>query len=309
MQRLAMRTGSGGLIAIECAVQWRQIVDDAFEIELDAVHQFLAIEAVPLEGIEQAFGTPRLHDEPDRSFLRPLRRMADMRRQQEDFALPDRHVVVLAVVDDLEHHVAAQLVEELLDRVVVEIGSLVGAADHGNHQRGVPPDLLIADRRLQQMLVFVDPFRETEGLKPSHQSRSPRAAVMTFTSPTPWTAPPRLAGRTPRRHGGWRYARLRSAPAAAGGPHRRSGRAVAASISGARAASRRDASSAGRRAPDRGCRAPRALPRAGRRRPDRYSCACAGRMRIAAEKAATSRDRASSGARRCCRTIPPRKPC
>ena len=80
---------------------------------------------------------------------------------------PDRHVVEIAVVADLEHHVALELVEELLDRIVVVVGALVRPADHLHGHVAVLEHLLVADRRLQQVLVLVDPFLEVEGLQSS----------------------------------------------------------------------------------------------------------------------------------------------
>ena len=78
--------------------------------------------------------------------------------------------------------------KQLID-VVVEVGALVGAADHGDHQVGVLPDLLVADRRFRQMLVFVDPFREAESLQASPHRRSPRAVIESFASLPPWAPP------------------------------------------------------------------------------------------------------------------------
>src|SRR5262249_915094 len=51
--------------------------------------------------------------------------MSYVRRQQEYFALPNRHIVKITVVADLHHHVALQLVKEFLDRVVMIIGAFV----------------------------------------------------------------------------------------------------------------------------------------------------------------------------------------
>ena len=87
-----------------------------------------------------------------------------MRRQQEDLALADRHVIEIAGggVMHLQQHVAFHLVEEFLDRIVVVVGATVRATDHGDHQVGVLEHKLIADRRLQEMRVFVDPLREIE---------------------------------------------------------------------------------------------------------------------------------------------------
>jgi hypothetical protein len=94
----------------------------------------------------------------------------DVRGQQEDVALPDLDVRrrLALLLHHPQHHVALELVEELLDRVVVEVGPLVGTADHGDHEIGVLPDLHVADRRLQQVLVLVDPGGEVERLECTH---------------------------------------------------------------------------------------------------------------------------------------------
>ena len=88
--------------------------------------------------------------------------MADMRRQQQHIALLERHVPPLSVLDDAERDVALDLVEKLFERIVVVVGALVGPADDRDHEIGILPDLGIADRRLQQVTVLVDPFLEIE---------------------------------------------------------------------------------------------------------------------------------------------------
>src|SRR5690625_5106819 len=89
--------------------------------------------------------------------------MAHMRGQQEDLALPDRHVVDPPVFGDLQQHVALELVEELLHRIVMEVHALVRAADHHDGHARLLEDQLVADRRLQQMAVSLDPALEVEG--------------------------------------------------------------------------------------------------------------------------------------------------
>ena len=44
---------------------------------------------------------------------------------------------------DLEQHVALELIEELLDRIVVEVGARIGAADHLHRHGAVLEDLLV----------------------------------------------------------------------------------------------------------------------------------------------------------------------
>ena len=85
-----------------------------------------------------------------------------MRRQEKDLPFADRHVVYSARFGNLQEHIAAQLVEELLGRVVMEIGPLVRAADDLHDHARILEHRLIANRRLQQMAVLVNPAIEVE---------------------------------------------------------------------------------------------------------------------------------------------------
>lgn len=53
------------------------------------------------------------------------------------------------VFHNIERGIALELIEKLFERIVMKIGSLIGAADNGNDEIGVSPDLLVADRRLE----------------------------------------------------------------------------------------------------------------------------------------------------------------
>src|SRR5262245_21975749 len=168
------------LVGIERLVERRQVLHQMLDFHLDAVNQCAALEAVPFEGVE-CVGPRRLDHQSDRAFLRPLRGMTDVRREEEDVALPYRDVVEIAVVDDLEHHVALELIEELFHRIIVVVGALVRPADdlHG-HVAGLE-HLLVADRRLEQVLMLLDPALEVEGAQTSARHglllRSSRAAM------------------------------------------------------------------------------------------------------------------------------------
>src|SRR5262249_57093885 len=61
------------------------------------------------------------------------------------------NIVEVAVVDHLEQHVAFELVEEFLYRIVMIVRALVRAADHLHGHLAVFEHLLVADRRLEQM--------------------------------------------------------------------------------------------------------------------------------------------------------------
>src|SRR5262249_23625761 len=135
--------------------------------------------------------------------------MSYMRGQQEYFALPNRHIVKITVVADLHHHVALQLVKEFLDRVVMIIGAFVWTADHHHGHFAVLEHLLVADRRLKQVCVLVDPLLKVERFKPTalHDGVLPRFSPQT-NSPQATSLASRRSGyinHAVRRKGHVRY--------------------------------------------------------------------------------------------------------
>src|SRR6185312_625652 len=61
--------------------------------------------------------------------------------------------------------------------VIVIVGALVRSADHLHGHLAVLEHLLVADRRLEQMLVLANPLLEVEGLEASgFHGRAPYAA-------------------------------------------------------------------------------------------------------------------------------------
>ncbi len=120
-----------------------------------------------------AIGTFGFDDQADAAGHRSLRRVPNVLRQEEHVAFADDDVVELAVIVYLQHHVAFELVEELLDRVIVIVGPLVRPADHKGHHVGILPDLLVADRRLQQVPVFFDPVLKIECCEFCHLEPTP----------------------------------------------------------------------------------------------------------------------------------------
>src|SRR5438105_2302565 len=110
------------------------------------------------------------------AIVRSLRRVADMRRQQENLPFANGDVVEIAVVDDLEQHVALELIEELLDRIVMIVRTLVRPADDLHGHLAVLEYFLVADRRFEQVLILVDPVLKIEGMESSHVSSFDQAA-------------------------------------------------------------------------------------------------------------------------------------
>ena len=89
--------------------------------------------------------------------------MPDMRGQQKHRAFLEFHAAGLAALHRVQVRIALELVEEFFVRVVVEIGALVRAADDGDDKIGIKPDLLVAHRGFEQVLVAFDPLREIDG--------------------------------------------------------------------------------------------------------------------------------------------------
>jgi hypothetical protein len=80
--------------------------------------------------------------------------MSQMRRQKQDCPLAQLDSFPLAAIDDIEIGIALELPEELFERIVVKISTLVRSTHDGDDEIGVLPDLLIADRWLEQMGLF-----------------------------------------------------------------------------------------------------------------------------------------------------------
>jgi len=148
---------------VERIEQRRQIRHDVFHVDFHAMNECRAARTIPFEAVLHIGRPDLLDDEPDRSGLGPLRRVPQVRRNQQDLALPDRHVARAAVFQHPQHHVAAQLVEEFLVRVVMVVGAGIRPADHLHDQVvGRSEHDPVADRRLEQVRVPVDPVGEIE---------------------------------------------------------------------------------------------------------------------------------------------------
>jgi hypothetical protein len=88
--------------------------------------------------------------------------MAYVGRQEEHRALAQLDPARPAILDHIEPSVPFELPEEFLVGVVMKIGASVGPAHHRDDEVGIFPNLLIADRRLQQMLVLGEPFGKVD---------------------------------------------------------------------------------------------------------------------------------------------------
>src|SRR5438067_403532 len=107
----------------------RQLLHDVGQVERLAVQLVPAAVADPEEGVQLVGKTPPLEHQAHR-VGRPLRRVRDARRQEEDLPFADRNVSRLAVLEDAQGDVSLELVEELLALVDVIVAARVGPAHH-----------------------------------------------------------------------------------------------------------------------------------------------------------------------------------
>src|SRR5262249_35683554 len=116
--------------------------------------------------------------------------MSYMRGQQEHLALPDRHIVKIALIADLQHHVALKLIKKFLHGVVVIVGAFIRATDHLHGHVAVFEHLLVADWWLEEVRVLVDPFQEVKRFKPSALHGGPFRLRPTSAGSRPTSASP-----------------------------------------------------------------------------------------------------------------------
>ena len=118
--------------------------------------------AEPLEAIQQVLRPGALDQQAEASRLGPLRRMAHVRRQQENRAFVQVYALRAFGRHDRQVGIALELVEKLLEGIVVVVVAPVRAADHGDDEVGVLPELLDAHRRLQLVRAPLDPGVEID---------------------------------------------------------------------------------------------------------------------------------------------------
>src|SRR6266478_2667167 len=164
MLAAALATGRVRRVAPVPLEDRRELLDDVGQVEGLAVQLAPAVVADPEEDVLLVGQPAPLDHQPHRPGW-TLRRVRRVRREQEDLPLADGDVHPLSLLQSAQDDVAFHLVEELLAFVDVVVGAGVGPAHHRHHEVAVAfPDLRVADRRLEQVAVLVDPGAEIEGL-------------------------------------------------------------------------------------------------------------------------------------------------
>src|SRR5690606_10857470 len=159
--------------AVEALEHRRQLRHDVAHVQILGIQRVVAALAEP-EKTVLFLGPALALDHQAHGVGEALRRMGHVGRQQQDFALTNGDVDALAVLDGPQQHVAFELVEEFLARVVVIVGAGVRPADHHDDELGVAEHLAVAHRRLEEFAVLVDPSLKIERLERFHAAKYSR---------------------------------------------------------------------------------------------------------------------------------------
>src|SRR3984957_3129323 len=152
----------------------RQILNDALQLHLRAMHQMMAFFAIPFEPVPLAVRARHFHHQANRSVSVPLRRMAHMFGQQKDLTFLDRNLDrgLARRFHDPDKNVSLELVEKFFSRIVVIVHALVGPADHRHDHVAIVPDLGVAHGRLQLVAIRINPALKIESLKRFYRRHS-----------------------------------------------------------------------------------------------------------------------------------------
>ena len=105
---------------------------------------------------------PPLHDDAHAP-RGALRRVRNLGRKQKHLSGADRYLRHPARLNGSKHHVAFDLEEEFRTRIVVEILARIRSAHRHDDEFAVLEQELVADRRLEQLSILLDPRAQVEG--------------------------------------------------------------------------------------------------------------------------------------------------
>src|SRR5262245_21787773 len=88
--------------------------------------------------------------------------MGNARGKQKNLSRTDRNVAVFALVDDLQRHVALELVKKFFAFVDVIVLSRTRPTDDHDDEIVIFPDDLVSNRRFEQVPMLIDPAFEIE---------------------------------------------------------------------------------------------------------------------------------------------------
>ena len=158
----AFPAGAFREIGVERADHVFEALLDVVAPEIDLVQLVRAGGTEPGAAVELVRFARPLDDQADRAG-RPARRVVDLLRQDEHLALVDAQPLLPPVLDHVQEDVAVHLVEDLVERVDVEIVAGVRTLDDLEDEVRALEHLLVADRAQRVRQVPLDPAFEVEG--------------------------------------------------------------------------------------------------------------------------------------------------
>ena len=158
----AVLTGAPRVVVPEIEHGLAEMLHDVAAIEIDVFHQRPALIAVEDDMLMFPRGTPAFHDDANR-VRRANRGVDDVRRNEESFPLPNQVINNAVSLPDADFDVALELVKIFLRIDLVKVVPGVWAFDHHDEKIPAIVKVTVADRRLEEVAVFLDPAFEIDG--------------------------------------------------------------------------------------------------------------------------------------------------
>ncbi len=117
-----------------------------------------ACRAIPFKTIFDTRRSNPLDHKSNASRLRPLWRMSNVGRQEKHAAFLNWNLAVPAILDGPEHHVALELEEEFLMRIIMVISSYDWSHQDHHQEVAVSPDRFVGHRWRELGSVIFDPL-------------------------------------------------------------------------------------------------------------------------------------------------------
>jgi hypothetical protein len=138
-----------------------EMIDDIGAIEIDVFHEGAAVVAVKNDVLVFAGWPASLHDDTNR-IGRANRSVRDIRWNEKSFTFADEMIDDLVALADPDFDVALQLVKIFFRIDEVEIVPGVWAFDDHDEKVAAVVEITIADRRLKQIAVSLDPIVDVD---------------------------------------------------------------------------------------------------------------------------------------------------
>jgi hypothetical protein len=158
----AILASPAGVVAPEIQHGLAEMLDDIGTIEMDVLNQRLASITIKDDMLGLSFRPASFHHHPE-SVGRTDGCMRNIGRNKEGFSFAHQMIDDPIALADPDFDVAFELVKEFFRIDLMEIIPRVRSFNHHDEEVASVINVAIADRRLEEMAVLLDPTAQIEG--------------------------------------------------------------------------------------------------------------------------------------------------